>query len=133
MRTKTYEIFYAEDVPHYATGEIEAGHDGEAIARALAHPWSNEASEPDWDSAVNRRIVSIEDPDGKTVASDIPLDPQEATEPDLPAQKLYEALVFARDELEHLRERCPGADDTALRERIHSVEQAISQYEGGAS
>jgi hypothetical protein len=72
---KTYTVLYAEDVPHYAQGEVEARGPKDAIARARKLDTDTfTAYEPDWSGAVCRRIVSIEDPKGKIVAEAIPLD-----------------------------------------------------------
>jgi len=74
-RMKTYTVIYAEDVPNYASGEIEARDDKSAIAKARKSDteslWAYDA---DWDNAVCRRIVSIEDPDGNVIAQDVALD-----------------------------------------------------------
>ena len=72
---KTYTVIYAEDVPHYAMGEIEARGSKAAIAKARkldANTFG--AYEADWDNPVCRRIVSIEDEAGNDVARDLPLD-----------------------------------------------------------
>jgi hypothetical protein len=72
---KTYTVTYAEDVPHYALGEVEARGPKDAIAKARKLDTETfTAYDPDWSGAVCRRIVSIEDPDGHVVAQDIPLD-----------------------------------------------------------
>lgn len=72
---KTYTVIYAEDVPHYALGEVEARGPKDAIARARKLDTEMfTAYDPDWSGAVSRRIVSIEDPGGHVVAQDIPLD-----------------------------------------------------------
>jgi hypothetical protein len=64
---KTYIILYAEDVPHYAQGEVEARGPKDAIAKARKlDTESLTAYEPDWSGAVCRRIVSIEDPKGRS-------------------------------------------------------------------
>jgi hypothetical protein len=72
---KTYTVIYAEDVPHYALGEVEARGQKDAVAKARKLDTDTfTAYDPDWSGAVSRRIVSIEDPDGSIVAHDIPLD-----------------------------------------------------------
>jgi hypothetical protein len=72
---KTYTVIYAEDVPHYAHGEVEARGLKDAIAKARKlNTETFTAYDPDWSSAVSRRIVSIEGPGGNIVAQDIPLD-----------------------------------------------------------
>jgi hypothetical protein len=71
---KTYTVLYAEDVPHYAFGEIEARSPKAALAKARKMNTDTfTAFEPDWDSSVCRRIVFIEDPAG-VIAEDIALD-----------------------------------------------------------
>lgn len=72
---KTYTVLYAEDVPHYAYAEIEARDRNDAVAKARKIDTAFfTAYDPDWNGAVCRRIVSIDDPDGNTIAQDIPLD-----------------------------------------------------------
>ena|ERR1017187_5638874 len=69
---KTFTVIYAEDVPHYALGEIEARRPKEAVGKARKLDTDTfTAYDPDWSGAVSRRIVSIENPDGRTVAHDI--------------------------------------------------------------
>jgi hypothetical protein len=71
---KTYTVLYAEDVPHYATVEIEADSDTEAIERAKAHDFGDAALEAEWNSSVCRRIVHIDDEQGTAVLGYFPLD-----------------------------------------------------------
>lgn len=72
---KTYSVIYAEDVPHYAGGEIPARSPKQAIAKARKVDTDTfTAFDPDWSNAVCRRIVTITDPKGKTIAEDIRLD-----------------------------------------------------------
>ena len=72
---KTYTVIYAEDVPHYAHGEIEARGPKDAIAKARKIDTETfTAYDPDWSGAVCSRIVSIEDHHGNVVAQDISLD-----------------------------------------------------------
>jgi hypothetical protein len=74
-RMKTYSVLYAEDVPHYATGEIEARTDKAAIRKARKMKTEAFCSyDPDWDASVCKRIVFIEAPDGNNIAEDIALD-----------------------------------------------------------
>jgi hypothetical protein len=105
MKTKTYTVVYGEDAPCYAIHSFEASHDGEAIAIALAHDWESVTTDPDWDSASNRRIVNIED-GCRLVASDIPLDMDSGQVTDRrlrdSALDLYNALTCARVELERI-------------------------------
>jgi hypothetical protein len=71
---KTYTILYAKDVPHYATVEIEADNDQDAIERAKAHDFGDAPLEADRNNAVSRRIVHIEDATGNAVGHNISLD-----------------------------------------------------------
>jgi hypothetical protein len=74
-RMKTYTVLYAEDVPHYSYGEIEARNDKDALTKARKIDTETfGAYEPDWDHPVCRRIVSIEAADGKVIAEDVALD-----------------------------------------------------------
>lgn len=70
---KTYSVLFAEDVPHYGTANIEAPDDEAASAAATAFEASTLTHDPDWSSIVCRRIVSIEDPHGEIIATDVPL------------------------------------------------------------
>lgn len=72
---KTYTVIYAEDVPHYASADIEARRPEEAILKARKLETDGFTSfDPDWSASVCRRIVSIEEPDGTVIAHDIALD-----------------------------------------------------------
>ena len=72
---KTYTVILAEDVPHYATVEIAAGTDADAIAAAKAYDRDSLCLEPEWQNAVCRRIVEIyDDADGRSVACDVAVD-----------------------------------------------------------
>ncbi len=72
---KTYKVLYAEDVPHYAFGEVEARNDKAALRKARKMDTSEFTSyDPDWDHSVCKRIVLIEDEDYNEIAHDIPLD-----------------------------------------------------------
>jgi hypothetical protein len=71
---KTYSVLYAEDIPHYGGVDLEAPNDAEALRLARSFDTGQVSYEGCWDGAVCRRIVSIEDSAGKTVAHDIPLD-----------------------------------------------------------
>ncbi len=72
---KTYTVIYAEDVPHYALGEIEARSPKDALAKARKLDTDTfTAYDPDWSGAVCRRIVSIQDHEGNIVAEAISLD-----------------------------------------------------------
>ena len=55
---KTYQILYAEDVPHYAIGEIKARGPKDALAKARKVDTDTfTALDPDWSNPVCRRIV----------------------------------------------------------------------------
>ena len=74
---KTYTVLYAEDVPHYGTREFEAADDALALQRATditPEAMSKYTGDPDHSQTLCRRIVHIEDPDGKHIAADVPLD-----------------------------------------------------------
>jgi len=72
---KSYCVLYAEDIPHYGSVDIEARDDSEALRLALAFDTDKVAYfEGCWDGGVCKRIVSIDDAAGRTVAQDIPLD-----------------------------------------------------------
>ena len=72
---KTYTVLYAEDVPHYALGEVEARGPKDAIAKARKLDTETfTAYDPDWSGAICKRIVHIEDQNGEIIAEDIPLD-----------------------------------------------------------
>jgi hypothetical protein len=71
---KTYTVLYAEEVPHYATVEIEADNDQDATERAKAHDFGDAPLEADRNNAVSRRIVHIEDVAGNTPGHNISLD-----------------------------------------------------------
>jgi hypothetical protein len=72
---KTYSVLYAHDVPHYATVEIQAATNEEAISAATSRDTAELAFEdPDWNNPVIRRIVHILDGNSIAVARDISLD-----------------------------------------------------------
>jgi hypothetical protein len=72
---KTYTVILAEDVPHYATAEIRAANDLEAIEAAKSYDRDGLVFEPAWENAVCRRVVEIvNDGSGKSVAVDIAVD-----------------------------------------------------------
>lgn len=49
-------VFYAEDVPHYATEAIAADSDEEALAAAKArHNGGLKFGDPDWENPIPRR------------------------------------------------------------------------------
>lgn len=69
-----YEILYAEDVPHYCVVEIEADSPADALRSAKEYDYGDAAADPDWSNPVCKRIVSIHDEAGNTVAEDVSLD-----------------------------------------------------------
>ena len=71
---KTYSILYAEDVPSYGTVEITAETDEDAIAQAKEMDFGDVQLDPEWNNAVCKRIVHIEDHTGKTLINGISLD-----------------------------------------------------------
>lgn len=71
---KTYSVLFALEIPHYGTIEVEAADDAAALAAAKLLDASDYADDPHWDDPICRRIVHIEDPDGKLIAGDIALD-----------------------------------------------------------
>lgn len=71
---KTYTVLFAEDVPHYGTAHIEAEDDASALEAAQAYDLSDVTTDPEWENSVCKRIVHIEDHQGKIVFYDIPLD-----------------------------------------------------------
>jgi hypothetical protein len=79
MKTYTYTVLYAEDVPHYGTREFEVADDQLAIERAQAitsDAMSNYTKAPDYPNSRCRRIVHIEGPEG-IIAEDIYLSPDD--------------------------------------------------------
>jgi hypothetical protein len=70
----TYSILFAEDVPHYGVVHLEAENDAAALEAAKAYDLSDITNDAEWENSVCKRIVHIEDPNGKTVSYDVPLD-----------------------------------------------------------
>jgi hypothetical protein len=133
---KTYTVLYAEDVPQYAQGEVEARGPKDAIAKARKLDTDTfTAFEPDWSGAVSRRIVSIEDPDGDVIAEAIPLDDFVLHNADAEkrlkldaAEAMFEALC-AQEMAEFDREAgCrKGYFDNALELRKNALAKARGQ------
>ncbi|MGH9721503.1 MAG: hypothetical protein ACRD8O_14940 [Bryobacteraceae bacterium] len=110
---KTYTVIYAEDVPHYGHAEVEAADDDAAIERAVNRREDyHDLYDPDFHNPVCRRIVTITDQAGNTVAEDISLDsyrlecgtPQEILIRDH-AKDLLEALERAFNLLEGIADK----------------------------
>ena len=126
---KTYHILYAEECVCHGMIVIDAANDGEAIARAIAHNWHEVVTEPEFDSASNRRIITIDQGD-RNVAFGIPLDLDETTAPDIAkaATALLSAtLQRALAELQFQQKHFPRADDTELREVIGAINSVLAQ------
>jgi hypothetical protein len=70
----TYSILFAEDVPHYGVVHLEADNDTAALEAARAYDLTDITNDAEWENSVCKRIVHIEDPNGKTVFYDVPLD-----------------------------------------------------------
>jgi hypothetical protein len=91
----SYTVLYAEDVPHYGTGEFDAADDTLALERARAitpDAMSNYTNDPDYNNTRCRRIVHIEGADG-TVAEDIYLSPDDSLQDS--AHHLAQALELS--------------------------------------
>jgi len=72
---KTYTVIFAEDVPHYAIGEIRAASKRGAIEAAKAYDRDELFFEPEWQNTVCSRIAEIaDDATGKSIALDLALD-----------------------------------------------------------
>ncbi len=71
---KTYTVLYAEEVPHYGVDTIEAADDAKAISLAKSRPLAGITIDPDYENAICKRIVHIEDAAGNIIAADIALD-----------------------------------------------------------
>jgi hypothetical protein len=114
---KTYTVLYAEDVPHYATVEIQAASDEEAVAVAKArHSGDLDFDSPDWENPILRRIVSIEDPNYIGVAGDISLDAHQL----LTDSKVRDAIQYALE--------CLGSFKADWL-NIHGLKVAVEQLE----
>lgn len=71
---KTYNVLFAEDVPHYSAVEIEAMDTVDAIQKAQNCDLTDVPTNPDWNNVISRRIVEVTDEDENIVAEFIPLD-----------------------------------------------------------
>jgi hypothetical protein len=71
---KTYSVLFAEDVPHYGIAEIHAEDDAAALDAAKAYDLSDVTNDPEWENSACKRIVYIEDAEGKIIFCDVPLD-----------------------------------------------------------
>jgi hypothetical protein len=98
---KTYTVLYAEDVPHYGQAEIEATDNDAAIeaARKVHAEGSLDLYDPDWDNAICKRIVHIEDQNGEIIAEDIPVDSYYLSHGE-PQRRLCEAAEAMLEALE---------------------------------
>ena len=116
---KTYQILYAEDVPHYAIGEIKARGPKDALAKARKVDTDIfTALDPDWSNPVCRRIVHItEEKSGKYIAEDVRLDNytlEQATDQEVTirdhGKELLEALERAYEVLDGIADKLFFAD-----------------------
>ena len=121
---KTYEILYAEDVPHYAIGEIKARGPKDALAKARKVDTDTfTALDPDWSNPVCRRIVHItEEKSGKYIAEDVRLDNyalEQATDREITIRKhgveLLETLERAYDVLDGIADKLFFSDASLSR------------------
>jgi hypothetical protein len=71
---KTYSVLFAENVPHYGVGQIEAEDDAAALEAAKAYDLFRVTTDGQWGNSACKRIVHIEDSEGNTIAEDIALD-----------------------------------------------------------
>jgi hypothetical protein len=133
---KTYTVLYAEDVPHYALGEIEARGPKDAIAKARKLDTDTfTAYDPDWSGAVCRRIVSIEDPKGNIVAEAISLDNYVLHHADTDkrlkldaVEEMFDALCAQEMAEYHPKaSRCNGYFDNARKLRQAALAKARGQ------
>jgi hypothetical protein len=107
---KTYTILYAEDVPHYAIGDIKARGLKDAIAKARTVDTDHlTALDPDWSNPVCRRIVHITDEkSGEVVAEDVRLDNytlEQATDQEITIRKYARELLEALERAHLLLDR----------------------------
>jgi hypothetical protein len=97
---KAYSVTFAEDVPHYGCAEIQAETDEAAVKAASEYDLTLVTLSPDYQWGACRRIVSIENEQGETIALDIPLDDTFLYSGGETARRLCDA---ARDMLEALK------------------------------
>ncbi len=71
---KTYQVLFAEDVPHYGVADIEAEDDAAALEAAKAYDLSEITTDPEWENSVCKRIVYIKDAEDNMMFHDVPLD-----------------------------------------------------------
>jgi hypothetical protein len=134
---KTYSVLFAEDVPHYGTAEIEAEDDAAALEAAKAYDLSDVTNDPEWENSVCKRIVHIEDQEGNTIISDVPLDncdlryggDKERALCDA-ARDMLEALQLCEDVLSDLARLDDGTPSISA---LNASRKAIAKATGGAA
>lgn len=130
---KTYSILFAEDVPHYGFAEIEAENDAAALAAARDYDLCEVTIDAEWENSVCKRIVHIEDPTGKTVFYDIPLDDyflrcgEKARRLCDAAAEMLEALKLCEDVLSDLARLDDGTPSVSA---LHMARNAIASATG---
>jgi len=132
---KTYSVLFAEDVPHYGVAQIEAEDDAAALEAAKAYDISEVTNDPEWENSVSKRIVHIEDPEGHTVAYDVPLDGyslRSGGDKDRllcdAAADMLEALELCEDVLSELARLDDGTPSVSARNMARA---AIAKAKGG--
>jgi hypothetical protein len=133
---KTYTVLFAEDVPHYGTAEIQAEDDTAALEIAEAYPLSEVTNDAVWENSACKRIVDIQDAEGKVVAEDISLDDcflryGGDTERALcdAAQDMFAALELCEDVLSDLARLDDGTPSVSA---LNAARTAIAKAKGGA-
>jgi len=134
---KTYSILYAQEVPHYTAHEIQAENDAQAVELAKAFDWSALPSDPDYSSAVLRRIVYIEDAAASEIVDEgIALDDWRLSES---RQKhalhdavldMLEALRLCEQVIAHFARTDDGTPSISA---LHMARDAIAKAEGCAA
>lgn len=134
-----FDILYAEDVPHYGTVEIEADSPDEAVRIAATRDYDDVVAEPDWWNTACRRIVSIQDEAGGTVAEDIALDDcflRYGGEDDRRRCDAAEAMLAELEAvIPVLEDRLPPPwedDDADIAERLAAIRAVVARARGDA-
>jgi hypothetical protein len=124
---KTYSVLFAEDVPHYGTAEIEAEDDAAALEAAKVYDLSEVTTDAEWENSVCKRIVHIEDPEGKTVFNDVPLDNYVLC---LESERveMLEALKLCEDVLSDLARLDDGTPSISARNMVRVI---LTKAKGG--
>ena len=123
---KTYSVLYAQDVPHYATVDIQAATNEEAIEAATSRNIDFDFEDPDWQSPILQRIVHIQDENAIDIANDISLDRHHL----LTDSKVRDALKYA---LECLRSfKADWLTNNGLGVAVEKLEDAYAEVGGAA-